>query len=80
MLGGGESGEGAGAGLMVRPLAQAGSPRRMLIAGHSAVGPGSVGAVYTRASDAPRITAAAFVPGEDQAAAELLAGRRLLGV
>lgn len=67
-----------GAGLMMRTLTGPGSIRPRSIVGHSAAGPGSVGAVYSVASGGPRVTAAAFVSGEDQQEAEVLAGARLL--
>ncbi len=82
MLGGGvrppPATDGYGAGLMMRTLKDGRAGGTLGLAGHSAGGPGSVGAVYTLTSGVGRSTAAAFIAGEDEQAAEILAAQRLL--
>lgn len=67
---------GYGLGLMIGAMGREGAPA-LAAAGHSAGGPGSVGAVYRRMEGRAR-TAAAFAAGSDEGVAEDAAYARLL--
>jgi D-alanyl-D-alanine carboxypeptidase len=61
---------GYGLGLMVGKMAQTDAEMPIAVAGHSAGGPGSVGAVYQRRCTGNRRTVAAFARGSDAGIAE----------
>ena len=72
---------GYGLGLMMGTMQHAGMAHPVDVIGHSAGGPGSVGAVYRRVGRADQVaTAACFVagtgegPAEDEVLARLVAG------
>lgn len=69
---------GYGLGLMMGTMQGAGVERPLAVAGHSAGGPGSAGAVYRTLVDGERRTAAVFVAGTDEGPAEAIALRRLV--
>jgi hypothetical protein len=61
---------GYGLGVMMGGMKDAGSSRPVEVAGHSAGGPGSTGAVYSAATPAGRRTAASFSAGNEEGVAE----------
>jgi D-alanyl-D-alanine carboxypeptidase len=61
---------GYGLGLMIGAMQAPGGLRPLEVAGHSAGGPGSVGAVYHAVTRVGRRTAAVFAAGDDEAVAE----------
>lgn len=69
---------GYGLGLMAGTMADPGAGARLSVLGHSAGGPGSVGAVYH--APATGRTAAVFAPGSDDGAVERAVLSALLGV
>jgi CubicO group peptidase (beta-lactamase class C family) len=71
---------GYGLGLMIGSMSRSGMPQPLPVAGHSAGGPGSVGAVYRSSQDGEARTVAVFCAGTDEGIAEnealqFLAGR-----
>ncbi|MFO1047424.1 MAG: serine hydrolase domain-containing protein [Geminicoccaceae bacterium] len=60
---------GYGLGLMIGTM-RVGAGQEVMVAGHSAGGPGSVGAVYRRLDAAGPRTVAAFAEGSDEGSAE----------
>jgi hypothetical protein len=69
---------GYGLGLMLGSTQRAGMPQPVRVIGHSASGPGSVGAVYHTPDDSGR-TVAAFAAGSDDGAVEVEVLRHLAG-
>ena len=61
--------QGYGLGLMIGTMRRPGMPQPLEVVGHSAGGPGSVGAVYARRVGGRR-TVAVFMAGPDEGAAE----------
>lgn len=71
---------GYGLGLMMGAMQRSGMPQPIDVVGHSAGGPGSVGAVYCRQHDGRSRTAAAFLAGADEGVAEYHVLERLIGI
>ena len=72
---------GYGLGLMMGTLQRPGLAHPVEVVGHSAGGPGSVGAVYRRVGRADQVaTAACFLAGNDEGMAELDVLTRLVAV
>jgi D-alanyl-D-alanine carboxypeptidase len=67
---------GYGSGMMMPTVTLGGAS--LQLAGHSAGGPGSGGAVYHTLREGPRMTVAAFASGDNESAAEHAAVRCLL--
>jgi CubicO group peptidase (beta-lactamase class C family) len=61
---------GYGLGVMTGTMLRPGMAEPLEVAGHSAGGPGSVGAVYGRLGSGPPRTAAVFMEGSDEGLAE----------
>jgi D-alanyl-D-alanine carboxypeptidase len=61
---------GYGLGLMMGTMRRPGMPRPLHVVGHSAGGPGSVGAVYHLPGSERRRTAACFTAGQDEGVPE----------
>ncbi|HYF58059.1 MAG TPA: serine hydrolase domain-containing protein [Burkholderiaceae bacterium] len=70
---------GYGLGLMIGTMRGPGADAPLDVVGHSAGGPGSVGAVYHAPRARPRLTVAAFAAGPDGGLVEDAALRRLAG-
>lgn len=70
---------GYGLGLMMGTMQHPGMPRPLHVVGHSAGGPGSVGAVYHLPGSASSRTVACFVAGQDEGVAEDEVLRHLAG-
>jgi D-alanyl-D-alanine carboxypeptidase len=70
---------GYGLGLMMGTMRRPGMPRPLHVVGHSAGGPGSVGAVYHLPGSERRRTAACFTAGQDEGVPEDEVLRQLAG-
>jgi CubicO group peptidase (beta-lactamase class C family) len=69
---------GYGLGLMMGTMRRPGMAAPLQVAGHTAGGPGSVGAIYQRSGDNPPHTVAVFASGADQGLVEDKILRKLL--